>query len=99
MFDRFNLWASMDVRDAALAVEQALLADYEGSHAVFVNNPHNALRYNSETLARLFFPAVTERRSPLAGSQALISTERARQLFGFETRHNPDEGTTNVETR
>jgi nucleoside-diphosphate-sugar epimerase len=99
MFDRFNLWAAMDVRDAALAVEQALLADYEGSHAVFVNDPHNALAYNSEALAQLFFPTVTERRERLAGAQALISTERARGLFGFETRYSLAEGADDVETR
>jgi nucleoside-diphosphate-sugar epimerase len=88
MFDRFNLWASIDVRDAARAIEQAVTADYTGSHAVFANDTTNSLDYDSETLLRLFYPEVTRRARPLHGSEALVSTARARDLFGFAPQHS-----------
>jgi nucleoside-diphosphate-sugar epimerase len=88
IFDRFNLWASLDARDAALSVEKSLTASFEGGHALFVNNVDNTLDYDSETLARLFFPEVTERRHPLTGSASLVSINRARELIGFEPQYS-----------
>ncbi len=84
MIDRFNLWASVDVRDAARAVEQALMADYEGSHALFINEALNSLNYDAEALVRLFFPDITQRRRPFVGGESLVSIERARALIGFD---------------
>ncbi len=68
-FERTNLWAFIDVRDAALANECGLTADYEGAHPLFVNDTVNYLNYDAKTLARLFFPEVTEltRRSRRRG--------------------------------
>ncbi len=83
-FDRFNLWASLDVRDAALAVEKSLTADFEGNHNLFVSNTHNTLNYDSATLARLFFPEVTQIKHPLVGSESLVNVTRAHDLIGFE---------------
>jgi nucleoside-diphosphate-sugar epimerase len=88
VFDRFNLWASLDVRDAALSIEKSLTASYEGSHNLFINDTHNTLGYDSETLARLFFPEVKARKHPLTGDEALISGERARDLIGFEPQYS-----------
>ncbi len=87
MFGRSNFWTSLDVRDAAQAAEKALLADYEGSHAVYVTDAHNFVGFLSEELARIFFPAVTARKKPLNGMDTLVSIEKARQLFGFEPQY------------
>jgi hypothetical protein len=86
-FDRFNLWVWIDERDAALAVAQALTAEYEGAHPLFVNDTRNSLNYDTQTLARLFFPEVTNRKMPLNGSDAMVSIQRARDLIGFEPQH------------
>lgn len=83
-FDRYNLWASLDVRDAALAIEKSLTADFEGSHNLFVSNTHNRLDYPSRTLAQLFFPDVTQWKQEVNGSESLVSVKRARDLIGFE---------------
>lgn len=88
-FDRFNFWAFVDVRDAAQALEKALTADFEGSHALFVNDHHNWLGYDSATLARFFFPDTPH---TLSGSAALVSIEKARALIGFEPEHSIDGG-------
>jgi nucleoside-diphosphate-sugar epimerase len=88
MFDRFNFWAFIDDRDAAQSVEKGLTADYEGSHPLFVVNDHNYLGYDSQTLAGLFFPDVTEWKRPVQGSEALISIERASALIGYQPEYS-----------
>jgi nucleoside-diphosphate-sugar epimerase len=86
-FGRSDFWASIDARDAAQALEKGLLADYEGSHPVFVNNSENAAGIESETLAQLFYPKVTARKRPLQGTETLVSIDRARALLGFEPEY------------
>jgi nucleoside-diphosphate-sugar epimerase len=83
-FGYSNFWASIHAEDAAQAFEKGLLADYEGSHPLFVNDSENAAGIASETLARLFFPQVTARVHPLVGTESLVSIDRARALIGFE---------------
>lgn len=83
-FDRYNLWAWIDVRDAAQAVEKSLTADFTGSHVLFVSDRFNFLDYDSHELARLFFPGITDWRQPISGSESLLSNRRARDLIGFE---------------
>jgi len=98
MIDRFNLWASLDVRDAAVAVERALTASYTGSHPLFINDAQNSLGYESETLLRLFFPEVLTRKQSLIGAQSLVSIQRAQDLLGFETNYSRS-GDEHAETR
>lgn len=86
--DRFNLWAWLDVRDAAQSLEKGVTADYAGAHALFVNDHHNRLGYDSRTLVRLFFPAVQESHTRLSGAMALVSMEKARTLIGFEPEYS-----------
>jgi nucleoside-diphosphate-sugar epimerase len=88
VIDRFNLWAFVDERDAAQALEKGLTANYEGDHVLFINDSSNSLGYNSRTLIRLFFPGVREFRNGLSGSSALVSIERARTLIGFEPEYS-----------
>lgn len=87
-FDRYNLWASIDERDAAQAVEKSLTADFTGSHALFVNDSHNWLGYDSHALTRVFYPEVNEWRQTVTGSESLVSIQRARDLIGFEPQYS-----------
>ena len=86
--DRFNFWTFVDERDAAQSVEKGLLAPYAGSHVLFINDSHNWLLYETERLLAFFFPEVTERRRPLPGASSPVSTDRARDLIGFEPEHS-----------
>ena len=70
------------------AIEKGLTTDYDGSHVLFINDDHNWLRYDAETLAGLFFPDVEERKRPLTGSESLVSIDAARALIGFEPEHS-----------
>jgi nucleoside-diphosphate-sugar epimerase len=87
-FGRSNFWASIDARDSAQALEKGLLADYEGSHALFVNDSHNAAGIDSETLVSVFFPGVDARKRSLRGTETLVSIERARAVIGFEPEYS-----------
>ncbi len=90
-FDRFNLWASIDVRDAAQALEKGVTAQYEGAHTLFINNRRNWLSYDSRTLVHFFFPDVSESNIALSGSASLVSIEKAHALIGFEPEYSPEE--------
>lgn len=84
MGDRFNFWVFIDERDAARSLAQSLTAEYVGAHALFITDRVNYLGYDSRTLARLFFPEVSDIRGDLAGTTSLVSIDRARALIGFE---------------
>jgi nucleoside-diphosphate-sugar epimerase len=88
MFGRSNFWTSLDVRDAAQAIEKGLLAAYAGSPAVYVTDPHNFVGLPSRELAAVFFPEVTTWKRPIEGTASLVSIERAQELIGFEPRHH-----------
>jgi nucleoside-diphosphate-sugar epimerase len=92
MFGRSNFWTSLDVRDAAQAVEKGLLADYEGSHAVYVTDARNFVGLPTEELARVFFPEVKARKAPLSGVVTLVSIDTVRNLIGFEPQYPFDNG-------
>ncbi len=83
IFGRSNFFTSIDARDAAQAMEQGLLGEYEGSHALFVNDTQNCVGIESETLARVFYPEVDQRKRPLLGTESLVSVDAARALLGF----------------
>ena len=84
-FDRFNYFTSLDDRDAAQALEKSLTAEYEGSFPLFVTGAYNALGLSSEILAQRFFPEVTDRKKALGGLRALVSSDRAKALIGYDS--------------
>jgi nucleoside-diphosphate-sugar epimerase len=87
-FGRSNFWASIDARDSAQAIEKALLADYEGSHPLFINDSHNFIGIESRLLAETFFPEVTTWKHPVRGTESLVGIAKARQLIGFEPEYS-----------
>jgi nucleoside-diphosphate-sugar epimerase len=85
---RLNFWTLLDGRDAAQAFEKSLLADFEGSHPLFINDSHNIAGVETETLLGLFYPEVTARKRPITGSEALVCIDKARKLIGFEPEYS-----------
>lgn len=83
-----NFWTGIDAEDSAQAIEKSLLADYEGSHPLFVNDSHNLTSIKSEALVSLYFPNVKERKHPLEGTECLVSIQRARELIDFEPEYS-----------
>lgn len=83
-FGYTDFWTIISGEDSARAFELALLADYEGSHPLYVSESLNSARVDSETLAHLYFPATKTRKRLLTGMECLISLEGVRDLIGFQ---------------
>jgi hypothetical protein len=81
-----NFWTTLDARDSAQAIEKSLVAEYDGSHPLFVNDSLNTVGVPSRDLARLFFPEV-RRLGALEGEASLVSIGLARELIDFEPEH------------
>ncbi len=88
MMGRTDFYTRIDERDAAQAVEKSLLAEYDGCHALFVNDSYNITGVPSLPLARLFFEESELQETRLAGYATLVSTDAARALIGFEPEHS-----------
>lgn len=84
-------WSYLDVRDAAEAVFQALVAPWSGSHVVGLSAADTLLDRETIELLRDHAPSVPLRVTPSAYS-ALVDTTRAMELFGFTPRHSVHEG-------
>ena len=87
-FGRNGFWASLNVLDAAQAIEKGLTVEYEGSHPLFVNDSHNSVGVDSERLVAYCFPEVTTWKRPVVGAETLVSYDKAHALIGFEPEHS-----------
>ena len=97
MVNRTNFFTMLDERDSAQAFEKGLTADFEGSHALFINDSLNWTGIELRDLARLFYQDVTEIKPGLAGTQSLVSIDQARRLIGFEPEYTFGEGNHHAE--
>ena len=88
MFGRTDFWSIINAEDAAQAIEKGVLADYEGSHPLFVNDSENSLGVCSRLLAELYFPEVTTWKRDVKDAETLVSNDRARALIGYEPEHS-----------
>ncbi len=91
MSSRVNFFTMLDERDSAQAIEKGLLADFTGSHILFINDSHNWTGVESAVLAAYFYPDVKQLKKELTGTESLVSIDRARQLIGFEPEFTYDE--------
>ncbi|HEX9017926.1 MAG TPA: hypothetical protein VF806_01995, partial [Anaerolineaceae bacterium] len=87
MTSRVNFFTMLDERDSAQAVEKGLSANFDGSHALFINDRLNAYGVDSSLLAELFYPDVQTFTRPLVGRDTLVSIDKARALIGFEPEY------------
>jgi nucleoside-diphosphate-sugar epimerase len=87
LFGRNDFWSIVSTRDAAQAIEKGLLAEYEGSHPLYIADSHNLTGLPSRDLAALFYPDVTTWKRPVEGTETLLSIDRARELIGYEPEH------------
>ena len=81
---RSDFWVAIDARDSAQAIERGLLADYQGSHPLFVNDNRNLVGVDASLLTNLFFPEVQGWKGPGDGPASLVSIDAARKLIAFE---------------
>lgn len=84
---KWNLWTYIDVRDGAQAVLRALEYQKPGFDYFVIANSDNVMSRSSADLMAEFFPG-TEFRSPVTGTQSLISTEKAQRVLGWTPKHS-----------
>ncbi len=82
-----DFWTVIHPDDSAQAFEKAVLADYQGSHALYVNSGQNWIGIPSETLAQTFYASVADRKRPVNGLESLVDIEKAHRLLGYEPEH------------
>ncbi|MFL5667846.1 MAG: NAD-dependent epimerase/dehydratase family protein [Chloroflexota bacterium] len=81
-----ELWAYLDIRDAARAFALVLERDVPGTHVINLMAPEtNSPEATADLLAR--FHPTTRLRRPLDGRQVPFDLTRARDLLGFEAEH------------
>jgi nucleoside-diphosphate-sugar epimerase len=82
----WNLWAYIDARDGAQAVRRALEHDGTGLDVFIIANGDTVMSTPSAELAARYFPGVEIRRE-LAGTETLLSIEKARRVLGYEPKY------------
>ena len=80
---RSNLWTVTDARDAARAFRLAVENDAIGHEVFLINGADTCSLEETPALAARHYGDVPMRR-PLAGYDSFVSTEKARQLLGYE---------------
>jgi nucleoside-diphosphate-sugar epimerase len=83
----FNLWAYIDVRDAASSCRRALEVDVSGAESVIIAAADTIMTRPTRELLAERFPDVPVRRE-LGEFESLLSIERARELLGWEPAHS-----------
>jgi nucleoside-diphosphate-sugar epimerase len=84
MFGFSDFWTHLHVQDAALSIERALVADYEGCQPFYIADPENSLGLPSRDLVELFYPDVKIWKRDIQNSQTLLNCEKAKLILGFE---------------
>ncbi len=84
---KWNLWGYIDARDGAQAVRLGLERGTPGVEAFVIANADTVMSTPSAQLAATYFPDV-EVRGKLAGTQTLLSIDKARRLLGYEPQHS-----------
>ncbi|SDS78263.1 NAD-dependent epimerase/dehydratase family protein [Microlunatus soli] len=82
-------WSYLDVRDAALAVEKALVAETTGVVPVYVTADDTLLPYPTEQVLDRYAPGILRTRT-FVGREVPIDLTRARTLLGFRAEHPVD---------
>lgn len=76
------MFSSLHIDDAASIARLAAEAEFDGHEVFWAVAGDTSMSVESETLAAEFYPDA-EVRSPLSGTETLISVEKARELLGW----------------
>ncbi|GAB3918081.1 UDP-glucose 4-epimerase [Microlunatus endophyticus] len=82
-------WSYLDVRDAARAIELGLLANTHGAYAFYLAADRTSVPYQTDQLLDRYASGVP-RLVEFVGRQVPIDLTPARELIGFQARHELD---------
>jgi nucleoside-diphosphate-sugar epimerase len=83
----WNLWSYVDARDVAQACRLALTADVQGAEAFIIAAADTVMDRPSRELMAASFPDVPV-RDGLGDDAALLSSDKARRVLGYEPAHS-----------
>ncbi len=87
MSRKWNLWAYIDGRDGAQAVERALDRETPGFDRFVIASPDTVMGRASADLVAEVFPGV-EVRGDLGEHETLLSIDKARRVLGYAPEHS-----------
>lgn len=84
---KWNLWAYIDARDGAQAIERALDAAIPGFEAYIIAAADGVMSRSNDELVDEVFPHVPKRR-PLGEHDTMLAIDKARRMLGYEPQHS-----------
>ena len=86
-FREWNQWGYIDARDCAQAVRKAIEVNFEGADHFIIANADTVMERDSAALMAEVYPDVPLRKA-LAGTETLLSIEKARRVLGYEPEYH-----------
>ena len=83
---KWNLWAYIDVRDAAQATRLALESDIKGAEVFVIANEDGVMETPNDTLLDAVYPGVPRKRS-FGPHETLLSIEKAKRVLGYRPKY------------
>ncbi|MGZ0712779.1 NAD-dependent epimerase/dehydratase family protein (plasmid) [Coraliomargarita sp. W4R53] len=84
---KWNLWAYIDARDGAQAIQRALDAAIPGFETYIIAAADGVMSRSNDDLIDEVFPDVPKRR-PLGEHDTMLAIDKARRLLGYEPQHS-----------
>ena len=84
---KWNLWAYIDVRDAAQAIRKSLETPLKGFHAFLIANADTVMSRSNADLIATAYPGVPLRKE-VGPNETLQSIEKARRVLGYEPQYS-----------
>lgn len=80
---KWNLWAYIDVRDAAQSCRLALESPLKGAEVFVIANEDGVMSRSNDSLLDEAFPGIA-RKHPLTPNETLLSIEKAKRVLGYK---------------
>ncbi|MCX5577933.1 NAD-dependent epimerase/dehydratase family protein [Kaistia terrae] len=84
---KWNLWAYIDVRDAAQSCRLALESTLKGADVFVIANDDGVMSRSNDSLLDEAFPGV-ERKRPIGPNETLLSIDKAKKVLGYKPQFN-----------
>lgn len=81
----WNLWAYIDVRDAAQSCRLALESPLKGAEVFVIANEDGVMSRSNDSLLDEAFPGIA-RKHPLTPNETLLSIEKAKRVLGYKPK-------------
>ena len=83
---KWNLWAYIDVRDAAQSCRLALESPLRGADVFVIANEDGVMSRTNDSLLDEAFPGI-ERKRPIGPNETLLSIDRAKKVLGYKPQY------------